>query len=139
MATRGAIARDLGDSRFRGIYHHWDAYPAGLGKTLWDAYRYYFELDLELMLRRLIDDHPAGWSTIVDCDLSALLPEVDRATQKPGLMMANIYRTLLREIEASGFQVLHQRIALTPLRKLWIAMRTNCDRSRVGKITLISG
>jgi 15-cis-phytoene synthase len=55
----------------------------------------------------------------------ALLPEADRQAQKPGLMMANIYRTLLREIEASGFQVLHQRIALTPLRKLWIAMRTN--------------
>jgi len=55
----------------------------------------------------------------------ALLPEADRATQKPGLMMANIYRTLLREIEADGFQVLHQRTSLTPLRKLWIAMRTN--------------
>ncbi|MCH7342105.1 presqualene diphosphate synthase HpnD [Pelomonas sp. CA6] len=55
----------------------------------------------------------------------ALLPEVDRKAQKPGLMMANIYRTLLREIEAENFQVLHQRIALTPLRKLWIAMRTN--------------
>ena len=55
----------------------------------------------------------------------ALLPEADRAAQKPGLMMANIYRTLLREIEAGGFQVLHQRVSLTPLRKLWIAMRTN--------------
>ena len=55
----------------------------------------------------------------------ALLPEADRRAQKPGLMMANIYRTLLREIEADNFQVLHQRIALTPLRKLWIAMRTN--------------
>ena len=55
----------------------------------------------------------------------ALLPEADRAAQKPGVMMANIYRTLLREIEAGGFQVLHQRTSLTPLRKLWIAMRTN--------------
>jgi phytoene synthase len=55
----------------------------------------------------------------------ALLPEVDRRSQKPGLMMANIYRSLLHEIEAGGFQVLHQRISLTPLRKLWIAMRTN--------------
>jgi len=55
----------------------------------------------------------------------ALLPETDRTAQKPGLMMANIYRSLLREIEASGFQVLHQRTSLTPLRKLWIAMRTN--------------
>ena len=55
----------------------------------------------------------------------ALLPEADRAAQKPGLMMANIYRTLLREIEADNFQVLHQRTSLTPLRKLWIAVRTN--------------
>ena len=55
----------------------------------------------------------------------ALLPDADRATQKPGVMMANIYRALLREIEADSFQVLHQRTSLTPLRKLWIAMRTN--------------
>jgi phytoene synthase len=54
----------------------------------------------------------------------ALLPDTDRRAQRPGLMMANIYRTLLREIEADGFQVLHQRTSLTPLRKLWIAWRT---------------
>jgi phytoene synthase len=53
----------------------------------------------------------------------ALLPVADRRSQKPGLMMASIYRTLLREIEASDFQVLHQRIALTPLRKLWLAWK----------------
>ncbi len=53
----------------------------------------------------------------------ALLPAVDQRSQKPGLMMASIYRTLLREIEASDFQVLHQRIALTPLRKLWLAWK----------------
>jgi 15-cis-phytoene synthase len=55
----------------------------------------------------------------------AMLPDADRSAQKPGVMMANIYRTLLREIEADNFQVLHQRTSLTPLRKLWIAMRTN--------------
>jgi phytoene synthase len=54
-----------------------------------------------------------------------LLPEADRRAQKPGLMMANIYRALLRELEATQFKVLHQRIALTPIRKLWIAMKTN--------------
>jgi phytoene synthase len=53
-----------------------------------------------------------------------LLPETDRNAQKPGLMMANIYRTLLREIEAQGFHVLHQRTSLTPLRKLWLATLT---------------
>ncbi len=52
-----------------------------------------------------------------------LLPAADRRSQKPGLMMASIYRTLLREIVASDFRVLHQRIALTPLRKLWLAWK----------------
>lgn len=53
----------------------------------------------------------------------ALLPPEDRRAQKPGLMMASIYRTLLREIEADGFQVLHQRVSLTPLRKFWLAWK----------------
>ena len=55
----------------------------------------------------------------------ALLPDADRSAQKPGLMMANIYRTLLREIESQDFQVLHQRTSLTPVRKLWIAAKTH--------------
>jgi phytoene synthase len=54
----------------------------------------------------------------------ALLPAVDRRAQKPGLMMASIYRTLLREIQADGYQVLHQRVSLTPLRKFWLAWKT---------------
>jgi len=54
----------------------------------------------------------------------ALLPAVDRSAQRPGLIMGAIYATLLDEIERENFQVLHQRIALTPLRKLWIAWRT---------------
>jgi phytoene synthase len=53
----------------------------------------------------------------------ALLPPEDRRAQKPGLMMASIYRTLLREIEADNFQVLHQRVKLTPLRKMWLAWK----------------
>ena len=53
----------------------------------------------------------------------ALLPDADRRSQKPGLMMASIYRTLLREIEREDFRVLHQRISLTPLRKFWLAWK----------------
>ena len=53
----------------------------------------------------------------------ALLPQADQRAQKPGLMMASIYRDLLREIEASDFQVLHQRVRLTPLRKMWLAWK----------------
>ena len=53
----------------------------------------------------------------------ALLPAADRHAQKPGLMMASIYRALLGEIERDNFQVLHQRVSLTPLRKLWLAWK----------------
>ena len=52
-----------------------------------------------------------------------LLPSVDRRAQKPGLMMAAIYRALLREIERDQFQVLKQRVHLTPLRKLWLVWK----------------
>jgi 15-cis-phytoene synthase len=60
----------------------------------------------------------------------ALLPRADRRSQKPGLMMASIYRTLLREMERDGFQVLHQRVSLTPLRKFWLAWKVQA----LGKI-----
>ncbi len=54
----------------------------------------------------------------------AQLPAQDRRAQRAGLMMAAIYRTLLDEIRRDGCRVLDRRIALTPLRKLWIAWRT---------------
>jgi len=54
----------------------------------------------------------------------AKLPARDRRAQRAGLAMAAIYRTLLEEIARDGYRVLDRRIALTPLRKLWIATRT---------------
>jgi phytoene synthase len=57
-------------------------------------------------------------------DALAALPAQDRRAQRAGLAMAAIYRTLLDEIARDGFGVLDRRIALTPLRKLWIATRT---------------
>ncbi|HQV08873.1 MAG TPA: presqualene diphosphate synthase HpnD [Thauera sp.] len=54
----------------------------------------------------------------------AQLPAVDRKAQRPGLVMAAIYRTLLREIAADGFMVLDRRTSLTPLRKVWLAGTT---------------
>lgn len=53
------------------------------------------------------------------------LPDEDRKAQRTGLIMAAIYRTLLREIKADGAdKVLNSRISLTPLRKLWLAWTT---------------
>jgi phytoene synthase len=52
------------------------------------------------------------------------LPAEDRRAQRPGLIMAAIYRTLLEEIERDGFRVLKHRTSLTPLRKFWLAWKT---------------
>jgi phytoene synthase len=53
-----------------------------------------------------------------------LLPAADRRAQRPGLIMAAIYRALLDEIQSDGFHVLTARTSLTPLRKFWIAWKT---------------
>jgi phytoene synthase len=54
----------------------------------------------------------------------ATLPREDRISQRPGLIMAAIYRALLDEIVRDDYRVLEHRVALTPLRKLWIAWKT---------------
>ncbi len=54
----------------------------------------------------------------------ASLPRQDRKAQRPGLVMAAIYRAVLDEIRAGGSKVLNQRTSLTPMRKLWIAWKT---------------
>jgi len=59
-----------------------------------------------------------------------LLPDSDRYTQRTGLIMANIYQATLNEIERDGFQVMQQRVSLTPLRKLWIAWTTAHKQKR---------
>lgn len=56
-------------------------------------------------------------------EAAQVLPAVDKRAQRPGLMMAAIYFALLEEIEHEKWQVLHQRISLTPLRKLWLAWK----------------
>lgn len=53
------------------------------------------------------------------------LPEEDRKNQRVGLIMAAIYRTLLREIKADGAEkVLNFRTSLGTLRKLSLAFNT---------------
>ncbi|GAA5183049.1 presqualene diphosphate synthase HpnD [Niveibacterium umoris] len=54
----------------------------------------------------------------------ALLPKEDRKAQRTGLVMVAIYRTLLKEIAADGYQVLTQRVSLGPVRKLCLAWWT---------------
>lgn len=48
----------------------------------------------------------------------------DRKALAPMLILGNIQITLLNEIAKEYFSVLNQKISLTPLRKYWIAWRT---------------
>jgi len=68
--------------------------------------------------------HQAERARALYRDAVQSLPEADRRSQRPGLMMAAIYHALLDEIERARWHVLEQRIALTPLRKLWLAWQT---------------
>ncbi len=54
----------------------------------------------------------------------AALPQADRKSQRAGLIMAAIYRTVLDEVGRDGYRVLSRRVSLTPIRKLWIAFKT---------------
>ena len=112
------IIRDVGEDAMRGrIYlpiNELQDFNVKVHEVLKRQYSDRFTVLMQFQARRA--------HTLYDQALT-LLPESDRRSQKPGLMMASIYRTLLREIESTQFQVLHQRVRLTPLRKLWLAWR----------------
>lgn len=67
MSTRAVIAQAHGDT-WEGRYHHFDGYPRGLGKQLYEVYG---QIGLERMKKLLLEEHPAGWSTILECDINA--------------------------------------------------------------------
>ncbi|MGF6771395.1 phytoene synthase [Paraburkholderia sp. GAS199] len=53
----------------------------------------------------------------------AAIPAAERRSQRTLIALAALALALLDEVERDGYQVLHQSIALTPVRKLWIAWR----------------
>ncbi|MDR2626309.1 MAG: presqualene diphosphate synthase HpnD [Zoogloeaceae bacterium] len=63
----------------------------------------------------------------------AQLPPIDRKSQRPGLIMAALYHALLQEMAARSFPVLHQRVRLSPRRKLWLAIWTGIRCGYTGK------
>ena len=73
MSTRSVIARRKGNG-FVGVYHHWDGYPRGLGASLFETLKKDFGGDVEAMLKTIIDEHPAGWSTLVGCSFIGQIP-----------------------------------------------------------------
>lgn len=75
-------------------------------------------------VRKLLEFQIERAESFYDRALNAL-PQEDRKAQRTGLIMAAIYRTLLREILADEPQrVLNSKTSLTPLRKLWLAWST---------------
>lgn len=63
------------------------------------------------------------------------LPEEDRFNQRTGLIMAEIYQSILNEIKDDGCRVLEHKIKLTPLRKLWLAWsRSYREKKRYKKL-----
>lgn len=114
------IVRDIGEDARRGrIYIPLDEIKkAGLSET--DILHGHHSPKMQ----ELLDFQIERAERFYDKALNAL-PQEDRKSQRTGLIMAAIYRTLLREIkQSSSQQVLDARISLTPLRKLWLAWTT---------------
>ncbi|MDP9601380.1 presqualene diphosphate synthase HpnD [Variovorax sp. NFACC27] len=112
------ILRDVGEDAMRGrIYLPVNELQKFDVKAHELLNRVHSERFVELMKFQAARAHAAYDEAL------ALLPLADRRSQKPGLMMASIYRTLLREIERDNFQVLNQRVSLTPVRKFWLAWK----------------
>ncbi|ACT48083.1 presqualene diphosphate synthase HpnD [Methylotenera mobilis] len=75
-------------------------------------------------VKKLLENQIERAETYYDKALHEL-PAEDKKSQRVGLIMTAIYRTLLREIKADGAEkVLNARISLGTLRKLWISFST---------------
>jgi len=113
------IIRDVGEDARRGrVYLPLDEvqrFDVPLSDLLNARYSDNFRALMEFQIERAEQYYTQAMSE---------LPAADRKAQRPGLLMAAIYRTLLAEIKRDGCQVLSQRTSLTPVRKLWIAWRT---------------
>ncbi len=113
------IIRDVGEDARRGrVYLPMDElkrFGVSVADILNSRYSDNFRQLMEFQIERAEHYYEQAMSQ---------LPAVDRKTQRPGLIMAAIYRTLLDEIKRDGCQVLTQRTSLPPLRKIWIACRT---------------
>lgn len=70
MATRSMIGRFDENNRIVGRYVHWDGYPSGVGQTLHKAFAKHFGGSAEIMATYFIDEHPAGWSSVMNADFS---------------------------------------------------------------------
>ncbi|MGV3654425.1 MAG: presqualene diphosphate synthase HpnD [Noviherbaspirillum sp.] len=113
------IIRDVGEDARKGRIYLPVAELQQFGVTAADILNARHSDKFEQLMRFQVERAQRAYD-----EAFALLPPEDRRAQRPGLIMAAIYRTLLDEIERDGFHVLQQRISLTPIRKLWLAWKT---------------
>jgi phytoene synthase len=113
------IIRDVGDDARKGRIYLPVSELQQFNVTAADILNFRHSEKFEALMKFQADRARAVYD-----EAFALLPKEDRRAQRPGLMMAAIYRTVLDEIERDDFKVLNQRISLTPLRKLWLAWKT---------------
>ena len=113
------IIRDVGEDARRGrIYlpvNELQQFGVTASELLNAQHSERFVALMQFQTRRAQDYYDQAFS---------LLPDEDRRAQRPGLIMAAIYRTLLTEIERDRFHVLEHKVSLTPIRKLWLAWKT---------------
>ena len=111
------IIRDVGEDARRGRIYLPQDEMARFGVSEHDILRSQtseqFQALMSFQAQRAVDHYDRAL---------AQLPAIDRKAQRPGLIMAAIYRRLLTEIVNDGCRVLTHRTSLPPMRKLLIAM-----------------
>lgn len=113
------IIRDVGEDASRGRIYFPEEELAQFSLTPQDILAKKYSDNFKELMRFQTERARRYYQTALQA-----LPSIDRKNQKSGIIMAEIYFSLLREIEKTEFKVLHQRIALTPIRKLYIAWKT---------------
>ena len=110
------ILRDVGEDSRRGRVYLPDALLQEVGIERREVLRLTPSGPLLKALATLADRAHQRYDRAL-----GLLPADERWGQRAGLIMAAVYRDLLRAIEEANFDVLNQRISLGPLRKAWVA------------------
>jgi 15-cis-phytoene synthase len=112
-ARRGRVYLPIEDLQQFGVTANHILKP----ETMEPQTRTQFQALMEFQTQRARATYQAAFAELNKCSKQVI------AEQRAGLMMAAIYLAVLREVELDGFQVLKHRIALTPIRKLWLAWK----------------
>lgn len=113
------IIRDVGEDARRGRIYLPQDELARFGVTEADLLNGHDKPQFQTLMQFQFERAAACYERAL-----ASLPDSARRAQRPGLVMAAIYRTLLDEIRIAEFPVLRARVSLTPMRKLWLASKT---------------